>query len=152
MQPHRGNKRKMPPFWNSRWTTLAPLLLAGRVLTFPSGFPILLRIALRLSNRFWAFPSSFPLPFYKAVPSGCPTASKSMSHRLSAKMWYFPSLFLWRAAFPLPFSKSQRRLWNIIYIKPQRLLSKDRTIQQYNFQPVSISCDSPLKLFFFSIQ
>jgi hypothetical protein len=61
----------------------------------------------------WAFPSGFPIPFKNfpeaakqplgisqqlsytllAEPSGCSTAFKSISQRLSAKMWQFPSLF-----------------------------------------------------------
>jgi hypothetical protein len=61
----------------------------------------------------WAFPSGFPSPFKNfpeaahqplgisqrlsytllAVPSSCSTAFKSISQRLSAKTWQFPSLF-----------------------------------------------------------
>ncbi len=60
----------------------------------------------------WAFPSGFPIPFrnfpeaaqkplgiyqrlfytFLAVLSGCPTAFKSISQRLSAKTWQFQSL------------------------------------------------------------
>jgi hypothetical protein len=62
----------------------------------------------------WAFPSGFPIPFKNfpevaqlplgisqwlsktllVVPSGCPTAFKSISQQLSAKALQFPSLFL----------------------------------------------------------
>jgi hypothetical protein len=53
-----------------------------------------------LVTGIWAFPSGFPIPFRNfpgytllAVLRGCPTAFKSISKRLSAKMWQFPSLF-----------------------------------------------------------
>jgi hypothetical protein len=65
--------------------------LKATIWAFPSSFPIPLRIAQRLSNSLWAFPSaSYTL---LAESSGCPTAFKSISHRLSAKTWQFPSLF-----------------------------------------------------------
>jgi hypothetical protein len=73
----------------------------------------------------WAFPSGFSTPFencpeaaqlplgisqqlsytFLAVLSGCPTAFKSISQRLSVKTWQFFILFLLRAAFLLIFFK-----------------------------------------------
>jgi hypothetical protein len=66
-----------------------------------------------MTAGIWAFPSSFPIPFQNfpeafqyplgisqrlsytllVVPSGYPTVFKSISQRLSAKTWQFPSLF-----------------------------------------------------------
>ncbi len=124
-------------FSNSRWAIPSLLLVDRGYLgisqrlsdTVPiKNCPEAFRQPLGLSQRL-----SYTL---LAVLSGCPTAFKSISQRLSAKTWQFHPFSL------LMFIKSPRSIWQKNH---QRLLSWDRFIQQHNFSPVSVSCDSPFK-------
>jgi hypothetical protein len=80
-------------FANCRWAILSPFLLddssnlciSQRLSYTLKNFPEVFQKPLGISQRL-----SFTL---LAVPSGYPTAFKSISLRLSAKTWQFPSLF-----------------------------------------------------------
>ncbi len=93
----------------------------------------------QLTADIQAFPSSFPIPFQQ-----CPAAVQqplSVSQWLLAKTLQFPSLLSAELCFCYYLLKVKGVLEN--FKNHQQLLSQGISIQQYNFQPVSISCDSP---------